>query len=72
MRVIGQVSGVDGLKYVHRRGIKVVTSKLDWKSEIALVLIPSHLLMNGDGVIGIKTHVQTIANTNFSAISPRK
>ena len=52
------MSGVDGPKYVHRRALKIVTSKLDWKSENSscifdIFLIPSHVSMNGDGEIRI-------------------
>ena len=61
---------------MHRRALKIVTSKLDWKKDSSclfdIFLIPSHPLMNGDGVIEIQTHVQTNANTIFSAISPRE
>ena len=69
------MSGVDGPKYVHRRALKTVTSKLDWKSENSscifdVFLIPSHLLMNGDGEIRIYPPVQTNASSIFSAISP--
>ena len=39
---------------------------------LTFFFIPSHPLINGDGVIEIQTHVQTNTNTNFSAISPRE
>ena len=63
---------------MHRRALKIVTSKLDSKSEncsciFDIFLIPnvlSHLLMNGDGEIRIYPPVQTNASSIYSAISP--
>ena len=62
---------------MHRRALKIVTSKLDSKSEncsciFDIFLILSHLLMNGDGEIRIYPPVQTNASSIFSAIFPRE